>query len=150
VISKTRRVVLIWVKVNKDGLCCVKVSGNKQCVGEMISELLALFLPEEMQLLYRQRRCSRPITCLGRCGCHRHAISCFSWSCSAEPFQLAPVQLRCETPRMTTRTRPCSPQDGWRDLKWDFLNRFSAASHNDVNSAVPVLLRGGLRLLSNF
>jgi hypothetical protein len=68
-----------------------------------------------------------------RCGPHRHVISCFSWSCSAEPSQLAPVQLRCETPRMTTRTRPCSPQDGWRDLKWEFLNRFSAASHIPVS-----------------
>jgi hypothetical protein len=91
----------------------------KDFVVEMISELLALFLPEEMQLLYRQRRCGR----------HRHVISCFSWSCSAEPSQLAPVQLECETPRMTTRTRPCSPQDGWRDLKWEFLIGFSAASN---------------------
>ena len=71
---------------------------------EMISESLALVLPEEMQLLYRQKRCGR----------HRHTLSCFSWSCSAEPFQPAPVQLKCETPRMTTRMRPCSPQDEWR------------------------------------
>jgi hypothetical protein len=70
----------------------------------MISELLALVLPEEMQLLYRQKRCGR----------HRHTLSCFSWSCSAEPFQPATVQLKCETPRMTTRMRPCSPQDEWR------------------------------------
>jgi hypothetical protein len=36
-------------------------------------------------------------------------------------LQLAPVQLEYETPRVTTRTRPCSPQDEWRDLKWEFL-----------------------------
>jgi hypothetical protein len=40
---------------------------------EMISELLALFLPEEMQLLYRQRRCGR----------HRHIMSYFSWHLSS-------------------------------------------------------------------
>jgi hypothetical protein len=90
---------------------------DMEIVGEIISELLALFLPEEMQLLYRQRRCGR----------HRHFLTRFSWSCSAEPFQLAPVQLECETPRMTTRTRPCLPQDEWRDLKWEFLIGFSAA-----------------------
>jgi hypothetical protein len=100
----------------------------QKCVVEMISEFLALFPPEEMQLLYRQRRCGR----------HRHTLSCFSRSCSAEPFQLAPVQLECETPRMTTRMRPCSPQDEWRDLKWEFLTRLARPSHT--------LARGNLAL----
>src|SRR2546423_13649191 len=62
-------------------------------------------------------------------------MSRFSWPCSAEPSQLAPVQLSCTTPRMTTRTRPCSPQDEWRDLKWEFLIGFSAASHRIVRGA---------------
>jgi hypothetical protein len=44
-------------------------------------------------------------------------------------LQLAPVQLECETPRMTTRMRPCSPQDEWRDLKWEFLTGLARPSH---------------------
>jgi hypothetical protein len=36
-------------------------------------------------------------------------------------IQLAPVQLEYESPRMTTKTRPFSPQDEWLDLKWEFL-----------------------------
>ena len=102
---------------------------------------LALFLPEEMQLLYRQRRCGR----------HRHVMSCFSWSCSAEPFQLAPVQLRCETPRMTTRTRPCSPQDEWRDLTvtpakmWLGVDRYLCLKGVDCSFEQPARLRYQLR-----
>jgi hypothetical protein len=44
-------------------------------------------------------------------------------------LQLASVQLKCETLRMTTRTRPCSPQDEWRDLKWEFLTGLARPSH---------------------
>jgi hypothetical protein len=68
----------------------------------MISELLALFLPEGYAVAYRHKeRWSPP---------PRHVL-----------VRLAPVQLEYGTPRITTRTRPCSPQDEWRGLKWEFL-----------------------------
>jgi hypothetical protein len=53
----------------------LSLGGNRSCdfVEGMDSELLALYLPEEMQLLYRQRRCGR----------HRHTMSCFSWYLSS-------------------------------------------------------------------
>jgi hypothetical protein len=71
-------------------------------VNNLWSDMLNLFLPEGYAVAYKHKEMWSPPP--------RHVL-----------IQLAPVQLEYQSPQMTTRTRPFSPQSEWRDLKWEFL-----------------------------
>ena len=73
----------------------------------MISELLAFFLPEGYAVAFRHKEMWSPPPRLVLI-----QLNSFSWLLSSWSMK---------SPRMTTRTRPSSPQDEWRDLKWEFL-----------------------------
>ena len=76
----------------------------------MICELLALFLHEEMQLLYRKGdAAATAMSCLASAG-----------TCPAGIY---------DTSNDDENETMSPPQDEWRGLKWEFLTGFSAASH---------------------
>ena len=78
--------------------------------------LLIVSLPEGRVDTYKYKETYRPSALPVRLAC-MPCLYAFSWSCLAEPPQLAPIQLKYTSPRVGTETRP--PRNSRHAKEWE-------------------------------